>query len=228
MKTIYGLFIISLILFVSCNKGNKQNEDIKSTPQAQTNIEPNKRYQIKSGIITYEIANNLMKGKTTQVLYFDDYGEKESRETITEFSMMGQTIKTHKISLAKDGYFYDLDLEKKVGTKMKKIMPQGSEFDISKFSDEMMKEYNITKEGSEEIAGKTCEKISMENKKMNMKGTVFNWKGITLKSDIDMGKIKVQTIATKIEEDASVPSPRFEIPSDIKIEDMDNKMNQMK
>jgi|WetSurMetagenome_2_1015567.scaffolds.fasta_scaffold14091_2 hypothetical protein len=228
MKTIYSLLILSIFLFVSCSKENKQTDETKSTSPDQSKVELNKRYQIKSGIITYQISNNMMQGKMTSILYFDDYGAKEAREIITEFSMMGQTIKSHKLSLMKEGYLYDLDINKKTGTKIKGILPKGSDYDVSKFSDEMMKEYNVKKEGSEDVAGKTCEKISMENKKSNMKGTVYNWQGITLKSDVDMGKINVKTVATKIEENTSIPSSKFEIPSDISIKESDFPMKQMK
>jgi hypothetical protein len=224
MKAKIGSLIILMLFFISCSKETKQPEAAKSITPAQTNVEPAKRYQMKSGIITYKMENNMLGGKMTQILYFDDYGTKEARETITEMTMMGQTIKTHKMNIAKEGYVYDLDLDKKTGTKIKRDLPKSSEYDISKFSQEMLDQYNVKKLGSEEVAGKSCEKISMEYNKMNMKGIVWNWQGITLKSDIDMGKINVKTTATKVEENASVPASIFEIPSDVQIQDLDAKV----
>jgi hypothetical protein len=223
MKTINGFLLIFFVLLISCSKETKQPEETKSTTTPQTTVEQNKRYQIESGIITYDMTNNMIGGKMTQILYFDDWGLKEARETITEMSMMGQTIKTHKIDLAKEGYYYNLDLDKKTGTKFKRTLPAGSEYDVSKFSQEMMKDYNIKMLGKEDVAGKTCEKSSMDYSKMNMKGTVWNWQGITLKSDIDMGKINVKTIATKVDENASVPPSIFEVPADVQIQDMDKQ-----
>jgi len=217
-----------MLFFAACNKENKPVDEGKSTSAEQSKVEAVKRYQIKSGIITYDIVNSMMKGKMTQVLYFDDYGAKESRETITEFSMMGQTIKSHKIGFFKDGYMYELDLEKKTGGKFKGVMPGGGEMDLSKFSKEMMKEYNVKKVGTETIIGKECDVNSMEYAKMNMKGTIYMWQGLTLKSDVDMGKIKVKTVATKFEENVSIPASKFEVPADFTIEDMDAKMEEFK
>ncbi|RJP71540.1 MAG: hypothetical protein C4539_04850 [Ignavibacteriales bacterium] len=226
MKKLLCVFSL-LVLFAACNKENKPVDEGKSTNEtAQSNTITAKRYEVKSGIITYEIENNMMQGKMTQILYFDDYGAKESRETITEMKMMGQSIKSHKINFNKDGYMYDLDLEKKTGGKMKGLLPQGMEVDINKLSEEMKKEYNMKKIGTENILGKECDVNSMDYAKMNMKGTVSLWQGLTLKSDIDMGKIKVKTVATKFEENVSVPASKFEVPSDFTIEDMDAKMQE--
>ncbi len=220
------LCLVSLLLFfAACNKENKPVDETKSTnATGQAKIETAKRYQVKSGIITYEIENNMMKGKMTQILYFDDYGAKESRESVTELKMMGQSFKTHKINFNKDGYFYDLDLEKKTGGKMKGMLPKGMDMDINKLSEEMKKEYNIKKVGTETVLGKECDVNTMEYAKMNMKGTVSLWQGLTLKSDMDMGKINVKTVAVKLEENVSVPASKFEVPSDFTIEDLDAKM----
>ncbi|MGE5848117.1 MAG: hypothetical protein ACM34O_15445, partial [Ignavibacteria bacterium] len=71
---------------------------------------------------------------------------------------------------------------------------------------------------TESILGKTCEVFSMNNEKSKLKGTVYNWQGLTLKSEIEMGGIKMKTAATKIEENIPIPSEKFEVPKDIKIQ----------
>ena len=46
---------------------------------------------------------------------------------------------------------------------------------------------NLKKEGTEEFLGKTCEKMSIDYKKMQMKGNFLVYKGIALKMNTDMG-----------------------------------------
>ncbi|MGE5812385.1 MAG: hypothetical protein ACM339_12835 [Ignavibacteria bacterium] len=218
MKILKHFLLLSLILFISCGPEEKQVDNKTKVPEtASSSAATNKKYKIKSGIITSEIENSMIGGKINSTLYFDDFGSKECSEDMYEMEMMGQKIKTHNIRITSGDYMYNIDMEKKAGTKMK-IYSNANPYDFSSISEEMKKDWNLKNEGTESILGKTCEVFSMNNEKSKLKGTVYNWQGLTLKSEIEMGGIKMKTAATKIEENIPIPSEKFEVPKDIKIQ----------
>jgi hypothetical protein len=109
-------------------------------------------------------------------------------------------------------------MTKKECTK-KKLPGTGDPNDLNfkDMSADMMKKMSIKKEGNERFLGKDCEKYVMDYKEMKMKGTYLVWNAIPLKTDVDMGGIKMVMEATKIQENASVPADKFEVPEGIKI-----------
>jgi outer membrane lipoprotein-sorting protein len=147
-----------------------------------------------------------------QILTFDDYGKKEVTEMVAD--MMG--VKIHTITLNKDGFVYNYDLEKKTGTKSVSYQSSSS-VDFENLSEQMVKDMNLKKEGTEEFLGKTCEKMSIDYTKMKMKGTFLVYKGVALQSDIDMGTTKMKLIGEKFTENPEIPAEKFEIPADVKI-----------
>jgi hypothetical protein len=52
---------------------------------------------------------------------------------------------------------------------------------------------------------------------MGMKGTFLVYKGVALKSETDLGSMKMNLLAEKFEENPTIPAEKFEVPSDIKI-----------
>jgi hypothetical protein len=176
------------------------------------------KYKLKSGIVYMDIENSMMPGKTQAVLYFDDYGNKECTETNMEMDMMGQKVKVHQLAMIVGGYVYTIDLEKKMGFKMK-FDPgmDPSKADYENLSPELKKEYNLKKEGSETIQGKKCDIYSFFQSKINAKGKVWVWNGISMKTEITASGITIKSITTKINENASVPASKFVVPNGIKI-----------
>jgi outer membrane lipoprotein-sorting protein len=212
-----AIVILGLASFMTACSGGSKNAD--GTGSDSTKTEKNDKadvkgkYQIKSGIITF--ASETMGMSQNVTIYFDDYGNKECTETTGE--MMG--IKSHNLSLTKDGFMYSIDLTNKTGTKMKTNInaQKNKDIDFSSLSEEMMKQMHIKKLGTETFLGKTCDKYSIDDPAMKMKGTYVVWNGISLKSEIDMSGIGIKLIAKKIEENATIPADRFEVPKDIKI-----------
>jgi hypothetical protein len=82
-------------------------------------------------------------------------------------------------------------------------------------SDNVLKDWNLKKEGNETVLGKECLKYSFYNQSFSMKGYYWVWKGIALKMDADMSTVKMIMEATNIQENVSVPAEKFEIPADI-------------
>jgi hypothetical protein len=155
----------------------------------------------------------MMGMEVMQTLTFDDYGKKEA--TDVEMEMMG--VKLHTVNLTKDGFIYNLDMVKKTGTKSPEINMANASIDFENLTEEMVKEMELKKLGTEEFLGKTCEKMSIDNKKMGMKGTFLVYKGVALKSETDLGSMKMNLLAEKFEENPTIPAEKFEVPADIKI-----------
>jgi len=198
----------SLVMLFSCKSKTSETAATSENPAASETATPKGKYAIKSGIVEYK--TQMMGMDMKQTLTFDDYGQKEA--TDMEAEMMG--VKIHTVTITKDGFIYTLDMEKKTGTK---ISGKSPDIDFENLSEEMVKDMNLKKEGTEEYLGKTCEKMSIDYTKMKMKGTFLVYKGVALKSETDMGTMKVNLIGEKFEENPSVPASKFEIPVDIKI-----------
>ncbi len=221
MKKVSLAVITALFIFAfSCNNsgdGSKNNTDSTKTTTTEvkeSNVPAGSKYQLKSGIVI--MTSEVMGIKNTVTMYFDEYGKKESQITSGEF--MG--IKTENMNLTKDGYIYTIDLIKKTGTKMKVFGNNPQNLDFSALTEDIMKEMNLKKEGTETFLGKTCDKYSMNYEKMKMKGYYLVWQNIAVKTDMEISGMKMKLEATKIEENVSVPADKFEVPTDVKIQEM--------
>ncbi|MFA5971306.1 MAG: hypothetical protein WC780_03055 [Lentimicrobiaceae bacterium] len=211
-KLLVLALMASLTVHLSCRSKTSENASsamgVKSEAATTT---PKGKYAIKSGIVEYK--TQMMGMNMKQVLTFDDYGKKEVTEMMA--NMMG--VKIHTVTLRKDGYIYTLDMVKKTGTKIPLLTMNNSDIDFENLSEEMTKEMNLKKEGTEEYLGKTCEKMSIDYTKMNMKGTFLVYKGVALKSETNMGTTKINLIGEKFIENPVIPAEKFEIPPDITI-----------
>jgi outer membrane lipoprotein-sorting protein len=202
-------------LLFSCKSKTSETAVTSENPAATETATPKGRYAIKSGIVEYK--TQMMGMDMKQTLTFDDYGKKEA--TDMEMDMMG--VKIHTVTITKDGFMYTLDLEKKTGTKVASYQGSNQNIDFENLSEEMVKDMNLKKEGTEEYLGKTCEKMSIDYTKMKMKGTFLVYKGVALQSDIDMGTTKMKLIGEKFTENPEIPAEKFEVPADVKV--VDNK-----
>lgn len=202
--------LIALVILFSCkNKNILQNSPIKDSTTIQKTDSKGK-YAIKSGIVVYK--TNIMDMEQQQTLTFDDYGNKEA--TVIEMEMMGVEVTNYTIS--KDGYVYSFDNDKKTGRKIP-VMTKGS-VDYQNLTSEYMEKMNIKKEGTETISGKICNKYSINNDEFKLKGFFWVWNGIAMKTDMDMGGMKMKMEAVKLEENPTVPATTFDIPANIKFE----------
>lgn len=220
------LTILSAVLiatFVSCSGGSDktkdQNDTTKTSDSTKSTSKNKGKYNLKSAIIDMNIETMGMVQKMT--LYFDDYGAKECSETVYSMDMgMAGKIETHSMMITKDGYIYNFDLTNKTGTKSKiaeNTKGKTDNIDFNNLTAEMMKEMKITKEGTETVLGKTCEKYKMDNSDLGMKSSYCVWDGIPLKYEVDMEGIVAKATTTKLQENVEVPAEKFEIPKDIKI-----------
>jgi hypothetical protein len=210
-KLIALALLSSATLLFSCKSKTSESAATLENPAASETSTPKGKYAIKSGIVQYK--TEMMGMEVMQTLTFDDYGKKEA--TDVEMEMMG--VKLHTVNLTKDGFIYNLDMVKKTGTKSPEINMANASIDFENLTEEMVKEMELKKLGTEEFLGKTCEKMSIDNKKMGMKGTFLVYKGVALKSETDLGSMKMNLLAEKFEENPTIPAEKFEVPADIKI-----------
>ncbi|MBT3878961.1 MAG: hypothetical protein HON76_18455 [Candidatus Scalindua sp.] len=180
-----------------------------------------KRYpKVKSGIIKYKISG---MNEGTEVVYFDNWGGDEAKYTNTTMSMMGITKKTNSLTIITDSgqWIYNIDLDKKTGTKMKNPMYDQfagkSEKELENFAEEMLGAMGAKKTGTEEVAGKICD--VWESQMVKTKTCV--WNGITLKAEAGLGKMSVNTVATEVIDGASIPKDKFEVPSNVTLQEVD-------
>lgn len=208
------LFFVATTMFVHC-QSNKSDANATQNKETETIIKLNSegQYAIKSGIVEYK--TEMMGMNVKQTLTFDDYGKLERQDV--EMEMMG--IKMHTASITKDGFIYEIDLIEKTGTKTQDTLINPQDIDFKNLSEEMAKEMNVKKLGTEEFLGKTCEKISIDYQKMQLKGIYLVYKGVVLSLETDLVYVKTKLVAEKFIENPKISSDKFEIPSDIVMED---------
>jgi len=165
-----------------------------------------KKYDVKSGIVTFErtIAMGTMKMTNKIILYFDDYGMKECKDTYE-----GNELKESYFSDGKDLY--------NVIHKDKTAYKQGSayrgtelRFSWDEVSPADKQSGKAKKLAPVTIAGKNCE--SFQTTSGSSTTTFAGWNHITLLTDLSSGGMRSTVKAVKIEENARVPAEKFAVP----------------
>jgi hypothetical protein len=211
-KTLFPLVLFCLLIASSC--GNKQSQDQSAAVSAdeQTSLLPDHKYGVKSGILIFKIENSLMKMNMERRVYFDDYGAKEAAEVYTDGILKEKTMNKG------DGFFYQLNIENKAGTRTKNRAANGTElkFDIGEYAwpEKTRKEFNFVKQPNETICGKDCEVYTTESS--GMKAKYAGWNGILFllntESPMGNGVLKTQTYAVEFKENPDITASLWEIP----------------
>jgi hypothetical protein len=182
-----------------------------SAAPAQAPAAAVKKYEIKSGIVTYQtemaMAGVKIPGKV--VLYFDDYGLKENeetykRDTLTE-SFVADGVERFKL-------FHEQKMKVAAG---KSTNGTAMPFDWAHVS-QKDKDSGIAKAGPKEtVAGKECDTFTMLTKTAGMDAsTVYaGWHKIVLSMKLTSGEMTSTKIAVKVEENAVVPADKFKAPA---------------
>ena len=182
---------------------------------------------MQSGIVTYEPLV-IMGIKSASTLYFDDYGRREARESVTDSNIMGMKSHEKKVDITDGDYMISYEAEKIVNGK-DETSKVATKTDLRKFKEmamkmgaeigeQMKKDLDYREEGTEVIAGVTGTKYSISLNKEKKEQRVYGvlYKKISLKSQ--MGGIIIK--AAKIEENASVPAAKFEVPAGYTIKEV--------
>ena len=169
--------------------------------------EPFKKYGFKSAIAT--ISTNMMGQKIESTAYIDEYGALECQKTKMSVPGMGD-IET--ATIGKDGKAWV------VNYTMKQIqetsVEEGSQPNFLNLTDEMKEKFKIEEAGKETLLDRECTKYTMEVEAQGMKAKVTSWvyKGLALKSETELGGVKITAEVTDLQEDAMILPQIFDVP----------------
>jgi hypothetical protein len=173
-----------------------------------------KKYDIKSGIITYDLIMKVggmdMKEKT--IVYFDDYGMKECKETYSNDKLGGSTFSDGK-------NLYIVKFNQKTAYNQGPAS-RGTELRVewSEFGTEKERQAGMYKKlASKTVAGKTCEMFESNDGKGNI--TQYGgWNKILLYLDTQTSSVRTTLSAVKVEENVKVPPEKFQVPEGFKVQ----------
>ncbi len=210
MKKKLMIVAIATLSLTSICSGEKFDTDKTGTSFEQVNASAPasaiKKYQVKSGVVTFDTEMMNIKGK--EVLYFDDFGAKELLEKYKSGKLVEATLgdgtSMYKIK-------YDQKAAYKMGDASRGVAYKFDYNEISK-SDQATK---VKKLANITIAGKECESYTYESG--GNITTFAGWKNICL---LKAQKTKYGTSTTKaiaVEENASISNEKFQIPAAFQI-----------
>ncbi len=165
------------------------------------------KYDIKSAIITFEqtmeMSGFLSKNKV--VVYFDDFGMKECKETYED-----NTLKEVFFS---DGKTLWLVMPAKKTAFDRGPAYRGTEmrFDWNEMSSKDVQSGKAKKRPNVKIAGKDCESFQLQTS--YGLAVYAGWKKITLLTSVDNKGMKSAVTAVKLEENVPVPPAKFIVPA---------------
>jgi hypothetical protein len=224
MKT--HLALPFMLLAFACNQKSSEPasgaSEVNSEPAAASASAPGeKRYLIKSAMIMRSESNSMMKGDKITTTWFDDYGAVEVTESESKLEVMGQKIEEKTWSMMNGSILYTCKLGEKKGSKIDLSKTFDTKnIDWSKMSDDLMKQYGIKKDGTEEFLGRTCERYVMEKGPMGATASYLVWKNIMMYNETKSTGITLVTRVTQIDENASIPAGKLELPKDVEFIEM--------
>ncbi len=198
MKRNILLFLSAVILFV-----------VMATAQT-----PVKKYDIKSGIVTYEMIMKMgdFEIKNKIVVSFDEYGMKECKDTYS-----GDKLEESFFSDGKN--LYSVKYNGKTAFK-RGTASRGTELRVewSEFGTEQdRKSGKYKKLPSQKFAGKNCEMFEYNDGK-GIVTQYGGWNKILLYMEMKSKDMESIQRALKIEQNVKVPTEKFMIPKEYKVE----------
>lgn len=180
--------------------------------------EPNK-YQIKSGIIEYQISGNQVGAET---FYFENYGQKEARHINSTMTIFGIKQSIEQVVYVDGDWSYTYDPKKNSAERVnnkelaRQMMEGTKSQSLREFGEEVMKDMGGNKTGSKKILGKSCDIWDISK----IGATVCVYKNsVPLELTFNIGGFEVNSVATSISENVSVPSEKITLPKNAKIKD---------
>ncbi len=213
-----------IFLFLSCKKSESENSVTNQY----------KRYDVESGMIEYkttingEVMGSTVSGEGTSSLYFKDWGaieltEETSKET-TEINFLGQKEKDitndHAITKIENGMVYTVDFENKKINKIENIsMELMKGTDVNKIGKQMLETMGGKELENEKFKGYDCEVWDLNGNKQ------YFYKGIQLKSEIEMMGMTTITEATSVKFNTKISDDKFKLP-DYEVVAVDTMMGE--
>ncbi len=167
----------------------------------------NNKYGIKSAIITFEQTADVggMKISNKVMVYFDDYGLKECRETYD-----GDKVKEAFFSDGKNLYLV-IPAEKAAYDRGTAYRGTEYRFDWNEISQKDKDAHKAKKLANTTVAGKDCESFQLDTK---FGTSVYaGWKNLALLTSVKNKSMTSTVKAKKIEENVTVPAEKFKVPA---------------
>jgi hypothetical protein len=175
---------------------------------------PFRKYDIRSGVVTYELTMKIgtTELKTKSIVYFDDYGMKECKETYSN-NQLSQS------------YFSDGKNVYAVKHKQKTAYNRGPAYrgtepcvEWSELGTEMDRQSGkIKRQPAMTVAGKECE-VFVSGEVKGDKTLWGGWKKILMFMETGAISGKTTLRAVNVEENAKVPPEKFQIPAGFKMQ----------
>jgi hypothetical protein len=168
-----------------------------------------KKYDIKSGIVTYDLIMKMgkMEIKKKTIVSFDDYGMKECRETFS-----GNKLEESYFSDGKN--LYAVRPTKKIVFKQGAAY-RGTELRVewTEFGTEKDRQSGkIKKMPAMSIAGKNCGSFGSDDGKGTV--TVYGgWNKVLMYLHVKTKSVETVQKAVKVEENVKVSEEKFKIPA---------------
>ncbi|MEN8185791.1 MAG: hypothetical protein ABFR05_01545 [Bacteroidota bacterium] len=176
-----------------------------------------KVFPFKSGIIEYEYAG---KTKGTHIKYIDDYGYKQADETNSVTKILGQKTIENSTDILIGSVIYSIDYKDNTLIKVKNPVYEtyanasGDYEELGKQAMDVLGFKNTGETGT--VLGKECEIWK------GPLGEVWVWKNLALKTKTKILGIKIEETAVNINLNSSIPSGKFEVPSNLEVQEMDD------
>lgn len=188
-----------------------------------------KYYFVKSGHIEYQLGGNTSGTKT---VWFDDYGMLiyTLTESTTTVKILGfkNTTKEKKLEIRRNDQIWIADLLNNTGTKMsiqsqvevgEKLTKGKTDAQLHEAERKVLTDMGAKIEGYETFLGKKCLKFTWGTTRF------LQYKGIPLTSYVsEMGVTYTET-AISFETNITVQASKFDVPKNIKFEDVGEMMN---
>jgi len=204
---------VSLFLLVTV-VGVSQSEAQKTSSQLLQ--EGYKRYGLESGIFELLTESSMMK--STEIIHFDRWGLRETKERTTEIKAGTFTQNQHSMELLDGETTVTVDLDSKRGSRitnnlMTTIIDRTSSRDMEEAGQKILKSMGGKRVGEESVLGKSCQVWEIQS----LKTKTWVWKNIGLKSESGFGGMTTKITAVRVEENVKIPEEKFRVPEGIPI-----------
>ena len=169
-----------------------------------------KKYDIKSGIVTFENTTTMGTIKMTlkSVVYFDEYGMLECKETYRDNTLVESYFSDGKT-------LFSVHQNKKTAYNRGKAY-RGTEYRYDWNEASQSEKNKVKRLPNVTIAGKNCE--SFELTSSTGKTIYAGWNHFCLLIDVKNSTMEVVYKAIKIEENVKIPADKFKIPAGYKMQ----------
>ena len=228
--SVTSLLLVSFFFAACTHEEEKQAGESPTTTTSEKELPPAtkltgtpKRYDVKSGIVKYNIQADMMEG--TETLYFDDYGRTEAKYTDIQMNVPGMPpgmAEQQQLTIMRDGYLYNIDRKTNEGTKVedtisKQMMEEMGKKDMKEVGDFAMKALDGIEKGEDTVAGYDCDLWLLQA----LSSTNCVYKGVSLRAETNVNGLNMLFEAESAEFDINVPKEKLEVPSGVRLSEVD-------